>query len=112
MLMGWMKQLHEQIGKKPPEVVEPFLVNITDEEYMALPWTVSWDGGTGWTCTELGVSSEDAETFDTLCRVEARQELSRAVDGKAPKLPTGLIWKEGKPSRDPGKVRHIDTKRY
>lgn len=116
--MGWMTNAVDKVRSKKPESEPPapFHVGITDEEYIALPWTVTCTvrvvEPTTFECPELGITAEDPETFDVLCRTECRQELSQALDGHTPKLPTGLVWKDGKPARDPGPHRILSTKRY
>lgn len=109
--MGWLTFKDDNPKPQQQEPVEPFHVDITDEEYMRLPWTVQLVDGQ-WHCMELDLKCKSAEAFDLMCRQEARMHLSKAVDGIAPPLPAGYMWKEGKPARDPGPTRLATTRRF
>jgi hypothetical protein len=112
--MGWMNEKDpEPKTDGEQEAVLPFQANISLGQYCKLPWTVQWiEGKASWTCLELGISDTSITGFDRLALLTCKKELAKAAQGTAPKLPTGMVWRDGIPVRDPGKVRILDTKRY
>lgn len=113
--MGWMTRTGhtniedvdiEDSSTKPSDPVAPFPVNITPGQYYRLPWTIEQQPVIAsslheWTCLELDVHDTSPTAFDRKCREAADHQLTLATQGLPPKLPVGMVWRDGYPTRNP-----------
>ena len=112
--MPWMNIFGSKESSSPTdEPAKPVApLQVTADDLINLPWTIELVGDT-WVAPELGLRCGQAEDMDLQATTLIRDQYKRYhLGGPLPKLPTGMIWKDGKPARDPGEARERITRTF